>query len=208
LGEGVTILLAGATGLVGGLVLDLLPAAMPVTRRPIPGRAGVVADFDDLPPLPPAGIAICALGTTRARAGSDAAFRAVDLQAVLAFARAAQVAGVSHFILVSSIGADPDARLLYPRTKGEVEAALGAMGFARLDILQPGLLIGPRAERRPVERALQWAAPLMDLVMPRALGSLPAQNVAAAIVALTTHSHPGVFRHTNRPIAALAAGRT
>ena len=163
----------------------------------------MVADFDDLPPLPQAQVAVCAPGTTRAKAGSDAAFRAVDHDAVLAFARAAKAAGVTHFILVSSVGANPKASLLYPRTKGEVEAALAAMGFARLDILQPGLLIGPRAERRPVERFLQWAAPVMDLALPRDLGSLPAGMVAGAIIALTKSNEPGVFRHTNRAIASL-----
>lgn len=214
------IVLAGATGLVGGLVLKsaLRPARdaglglssatadleiIPITRRPISGHPGVVADFDDLPPLPPAQVAVCALGTTRAKAGSDAAFRAVDHDAVLAFARAALLAGVTHFILVSSVGANPKASLLYPRTKGEVEAALAAMGFTRLDILQPGLLIGPRAERRPVERFLQWAAPVMDLALPRDVGSLPADAVAEAILALTKHNEPGVFRHTNRAIASL-----
>jgi uncharacterized protein YbjT (DUF2867 family) len=196
-------LLAGASGLVGGLVLGLCPDANPVTRRPIVGRPGVVADFDDLPPLPEAQIAVCALGTTRAKAGSDAAFRAVDHDAVLAFARATKAAGVTHFILVSSVGANLKASLLYPRTKGEVEAALEQMGFARLDILQPGLLIGPRAERRPVERFLQWAAPVMDLALPRDLGSLPAQRVAQAIMSLTKRSVPGVFRHGNRAIRAL-----
>ena len=196
------MLLAGASGLVGGLMLGLCPDAIPITRRPI-GWPGVVADFDDLPPLPEAQVAVCALGTTRAKAGSAAAFRAVDHDAVLAFARAAKAAGVTHFILVSSVGANPKASLLYPRTKGEVEAALAGMGFTRLDILQPGLLIGPRAERRPVERFLQWAAPVMDLALPRDLGSLPAEAVAGAIVALTKRSEPGVFRHTNRAIASL-----
>ena len=203
MGAALNILVAGATGLVGGLVLGLCPDAIPVTRRPIPGRPGVVADFDDLPPLPPADVAICALGTTRAKAGSDAAFRAVDHDAVLAFARAAQTAGVTRFILVSSVGANPKASLLYPRTKGEVEAALAAKGFARLDILQPGLIIGPRHERRPVERFLQWAAPAMDLALPCDLGSVPAQAVAGAMLALAKHSQPGVFRHTNRAIRAL-----
>jgi uncharacterized protein YbjT (DUF2867 family) len=172
-GAPVRVLLAGASGLVGGLVLGLCPDAIPITRRPIGrpnGLGGVVADFDDLPPLPEAQVAVCALGTTRAKAGSDAAFRAVDHDAVLAFARAAKAAGVTHFILVSSVGANPNSSLLYPRTKGEVEAALTAMGFARLDILQPGLLIGPRGERRPVERFLQWAAPVMDALLPRHLG--------------------------------------
>lgn len=197
------LLLAGATGLVGGLVLARCPESIPVSRRPIPGRPGVVADFDDMPPLPAAQIAVCALGTTRAKAGSDAAFRAVDHDAVLAFARAAQAAGVTHFILVSSVGANPKSGLLYPRTKGEVEAALTAMAFPRLDILQPGLLIGPRAERRPVERFLQWAAPVMDKFLPRDMGSLPAEAVAGAIIALTTRREPGVFRHTNQAIASL-----
>jgi len=196
------MLVAGATGLVGGLVLGLCPAAIPVSRRPIAGRPGVVADFDDLPPLPPADVAVCALGTTRARAGSAAAFRAVDHDAVLAFARAAKAAGVRHFILVSSVGANPKARFLYPRTKGEVERALAGMGFQRLDILQPGLLIGARAERRPVERFLQWAAPVMDLSLPRRLGSIPAPAVARAVVALCARTEPGVFRHDNRAIAA------
>jgi uncharacterized protein YbjT (DUF2867 family) len=177
---------------------------IPVTRRAI-GRPGIVADFDDLPPLPEAQVAICALGTTRAKAGSDAAFRAVDHDAVLAFAHAAKAAGVTHFILVSSVGANPNASLLYPRTKGEVEAALTAMAFARLDIIQPGLLIGPRAERRPVERFLQWAAPVMDIALPRAMGSLKAAAVAKAIWALCRQTSPGVFRHGNRAIAALAA---
>ena len=197
------MLIAGASGLVGGLVLGLCPQAIPVTRRPIAGRPGVVADFDELPPLPPAQVAVCALGTTRAKAGSDAAFRAVDHDAVLAFARAAQIAGATHFILVSSVGANSDARFLYPRTKGEVERALACMGFARLDILQPGLLIGPRTERRPIERFLQWAAPVMNLALPRNLGSICAEAVARAIVTLSTSSEPGVFRHDNRAIASL-----
>lgn len=203
------MLLAGATGLVGGLVLARSPEAIPVSRRPIPGRPGVVADFDDLPPLPPAHVAVCALGTTRAKAGSDAAFRAVDHDAVLAFARAAQAAGVKHFILVSSVGANPKSSLLYPRTKGEVEAALELMAFTRLDILQPGLLIGPkgyqRAERRPVERFLQWAAPVMDLALPRDMGSLPAEAVAGAIMALAKRQELGVFRHGNRDLVMGAA---
>lgn len=201
-----TILVAGATGLVGSRVIALLPDAIPISRRPI-DCPGVVADFGDLPPLPSAHAAVCALGTTRAKAGSEAAFRAVDHDAVLAFAHAAKAAGAVHFILVSSVGANPKSSLLYPRTKGEVEAALAAMGFARLDIVQPGLLIGPRAERRPVERFLQWAAPVMDLALPRDLGSVPAEAVANAIAMLATRSGPGVFRHGNRAIAGFAQRR-
>jgi uncharacterized protein YbjT (DUF2867 family) len=199
-----TILLAGATGLVGSRVLGL---AQRLGRRVVPvGRTAtgtpgeVVASFTALPRLPRAATAICALGTTRAKAGSDAAFRAVDHDAVLAFATAAQAAGVKHFILISAMGAKANSPLLYPRTKGEVEAALAAMNFARLDILQPGLILGPRADRRPVEALLQQLAPVLDMFMVGPLadyGAIPATSIAAAALVLAGETAPGVFRHRN-----------
>jgi uncharacterized protein YbjT (DUF2867 family) len=203
----VTVLLAGATGLVGSRVLALLPDAIPVGRRAT-GRAGeIVADFAALPPLPPANVAISALGTTIRAAGSQAAFRAVDYDAVLAFARAAKAAKVQHFIVVTAVGADPKSGVFYSRVKGEVERDLGQIGFARLDILQPGLIIGPRAERRPVEAVLQWLTPLLDPLLVGSLakyGSVPAEVIAAAIARLSARLEPGRFVHQNRALYALA----
>jgi uncharacterized protein YbjT (DUF2867 family) len=204
-----TVLLAGATGLVGSRVLALLPDAIPVGRRAT-GRAGeVVADFAALPPLPAAEVAICALGTTIRAAGSQAAFRAVDHDAVLAFAAAAQAAGATRFIVVTAVGADAGSRVFYSRVKGEVEVALAAMGFARLDIIQPGLIIGPRAERRPVEAFLQWLTPLVDPLLVGGLaryGAVPAEVIAGAIVRLVERVVPGRFVHRNQALRALAGG--
>jgi uncharacterized protein YbjT (DUF2867 family) len=201
-------LLAGATGLVGSRVLALLPDAVPVGRRAT-GRAGeIVADFAALPPLPPAEVAICALGTTIRVAGSQAAFRAVDHDAVLAFAHAAQAAGVSRFIVVTAVGADPGSSVFYSRVKGEVENGLTSLGFARLDIIQPGLIIGPRAERRPIEAFFQAAMPVLDPLLVGGLaryGGIAAETVAAAIVALAGRVVPGRFIHQNRALVALAA---
>lgn len=201
-------LLAGATGLVGSRVLALLPDAMSVGRRAT-GRAGeIVADFAALPPLPPAEVAICALGTTIRTAGSQAAFRAVDHDAVLAFARAAQAAGVSRFIVVTAVGADPGSSVFYSRVKGEVERELTSFGFARLDIVQPGLIIGPRPERRPVEAFFQAMTPLLDPLLVGGLaryGGVDADTIAAAIAALAHRVVPGRFIHQNRALAALAA---
>ncbi len=203
-----SVLLAGATGLVGSRVLALLPNAIAVVRRPS-GRVGeLVVDFAALPPLPPADVAICALGTTIRAAGSQAAFRAVDHDAVLAFARAAQVAGVKRFVVVTAVGADAGSSVFYSRVKGEVEAALTAMGFARLDLVQPGLIIGPRPERRPVEGFLQVVTPLLGPLLVGGLakyGSVPAEVIAAAIAALSERVEPGRYVHQNRAIRALAA---
>ena len=201
-------LLAGATGLVGSRVLALLPDAVPVGRRAT-GRAGeIVADFAALPPLPPAEVAICALGTTIRVAGSHAAFRAVDHDAVLAFARAAQTAGVSRLIVVTAVGADPGSSVFYSRVKGEVERDLTSLGFARLDIIQPGLILGPRAERRPVEAFFQAAMPVLNPLLVGGLaryGGVDADTIAAAIAALADRVVAGRFIHQNRALEALAA---
>lgn len=202
-----TVLLAGATGLIGSRVLALLPDAVPVGRRPTGRAREVVADFTALPPLPPATVAICALGTTIRAAGSEAAFRAVDFDAVLAFARAAQAAGVTHFILVTAVGADARSRVFYSRVKGEIETAVAALGFARLDLIQPGLILGPRADRRPVEAILQQVTPWLDPLLVGGLdkyGAIAADTVAAAIAALARQDAAGVVRHRNRALRALA----
>jgi hypothetical protein len=100
-------LLAGGSGLVGRELAALWPGPGTLhllLRRPLKaGRHQQVhlVDFQHLPPLPPAQDAFCCLGTTLKTAGSPAAFRAVDLDAVLVFARAAQAAGVQRMAVVS-----------------------------------------------------------------------------------------------------------
>lgn len=202
-----TVLLAGATGLVGSRVLALRRDIVPVGRRATGAAGEILADFAALPLLPPALVAISALGTTIRAAGSQAAFRAVDHDAVLAFARAAQAAGARHFIVITAVGADAASGVFYSRVKGEVERDLAALGFDRLDIVQPGLILGPRAERRPVEALFQRLAPLLNPLLVGGLGKyggISGDAVARAVAALCDRSEPGRFVHQNRGIAALA----
>jgi uncharacterized protein YbjT (DUF2867 family) len=210
-----SVLLAGATGLVGSRVLDLLCAAgtpvVAVARRATGKTATalteVIADFAALPPLPKAQVAICALGTTIRIAGSQAAFRAVDYDAVLAFARAAQAAGVTHFTLVSSVGASAASPVFYSRVKGEVERDIAVMNFARFDIIQPGLILGPRADRRPAEAMFQAAAPWLNPLLfgpAERYGGIAADVIAAAIARLASQTTPGRYVHQNGELRKLA----
>jgi uncharacterized protein YbjT (DUF2867 family) len=202
-----TVLLAGATGLVGSRVLALRRDIVPVGRRATGVAGEILADFAALPLLPPALVAISALGTTIRAAGSQAAFRAVDHDAVLAFARAAQAAGARHFIVITAVGAYAASGVFYSRVKGEVERDLAALGFDRLDIVQPGLILGARAERRPVEELFQWLTPVLNPLLVGGLGKyggIGADVVARAVAALCDRSEPGRFVHQNRGIAALA----
>lgn len=189
-----TALIAGASGLVGGHLLDLLLAdgrweqVVSVGRRELPrthpALRQVVADFADLPSLPAADEAFCCLGTTIRKAGSQAAFRAVDHDAVVAFAAASRTAGASGFFHVSALGADPGSRIFYNRVKGEVERDVAAVGFPRCTALRPSMLDGERSESRPAERiglvAMRAAGPLLGRYRPT-----PAVDVAAAMVALS-----------------------
>jgi len=201
-----TALLAGATGLVGrGLsaawagpgLLHLL------VRRPFAAAGAApksqrvhVVDFANLPALPHADEAYCCLGTTIKAAGSQAAFRAVDFDAVLAFARAARQAGVTRFALVSALGANPRSAAFYSRIKGETEAALAGLGFASLVIVRPSLLAGDRAAlgqpARTGERiALALTAPLAPLI-PKAWRPVPAATVARAMRRALAEARPGL----------------
>lgn len=185
-------LLAGASGLVGRELAALWhgPGTLHLLLRraltPGPYQQAHLVDFKALPGLPRARDAYCCLGTTLKVAGSPSAFRAVDLDAVLAFAQAAKSAGVRRLAVVSALGADPRSRQLYSRTKGEMEAALGTMGFERLVLARPSLLSGARLAlgqppRRAEALALALARPLGSLI-PLAWRPIAARTVAQALL--------------------------
>ncbi|MFC3174499.1 NAD(P)H-binding protein [Novosphingobium bradum] len=210
--ERVRICLVGASGLVGSALiracvgradvrlvavarreLDLPPGARMEVLLADPEHWG-----DAIAAARPHSV-VSALGTTWARSGKDeAAFRAVDQDLVLACARWAVEAGARQFIAISSVGADAAARGLYLRVKGEMEDALVKAGVPRLDIVRPGLLRGPRAERRPLERLGQIVAPLLDPLLGgnRArYRSIRAETLAEAILALAHEKARGRFVH-------------
>ena len=197
------LLLAGGTGLIGGEVLKLGLSdghEIATVGRRATGMASIeiVSSFDDLPRLPPADAALCALGTTIRQAGSQAAFRAIDENAVVSFARAAKTVGVQHFLVVTAVGANPEASVFYSRVKGTAEQQLVEMGFKRLDIVRPGLLLGDRTQRRPIEGFLQRIAPATDLLLHgkwRRYRSLQAATVGQCLRRLATNTEPGVFAH-------------
>ena len=198
-----TALLAGASGLIGrevarhwtgpGPLHLLVRRAQPATQ---PLHRVHVVDYAALPPLPQAELALCCLGTTIKVAGSQAAFRAVDHTAVLAFARAAQRAGVKRFAVVSALGASLKSPTFYNRVKGEMEAELGTLGFVSLVIARPSLLAGDRASlgqaARPAERlTLALTAPFVPFI-PKAWRPIQAATVARAMLRALSQTTTGV----------------
>jgi uncharacterized protein YbjT (DUF2867 family) len=209
--------LAGASGLVGGVLLrELLAdgdvaAVTSVGRRVLPladpRLSQVVIDFASpgaLEALPAPDVAFCSLGTTIRKAGSQEAFRAVDFSAVLAFARAARGRGARTFVHVSSMGADSRSRVFYSRVKGEVEEAVAGVGFESLYALRPSIIDGPRLERRPFEAVglvlMRTVAPILGKYRPT-----PVARVASAMIAAAREARLGVHVLENALILRAAA---
>ncbi|RMN26412.1 Nucleoside-diphosphate-sugar epimerase [Pseudomonas coronafaciens pv. zizaniae] len=193
------ILLAGATGLTGEHLLDRLlnePTVSRVlapTRRPLAEHPHLENPVGDLTALLPAldgrvDIAFCCLGTTIKQAGSQDAFKAVDLDLVVSFAQRARELGARHLLVISAIGADPKSSTFYNRIKGETEQALRAQDWPQLTIARPSLLVGSRSETRWVE---QLAAPIAKLI-PGKYGAIEACQLARAMWRLALEEQNGV----------------
>ncbi len=194
-----TLLIAGATGLVGKQVLAQALADAAVTRviaptrRPIDAHAKLdnpVVDYDHLPGFV-ADAVVCTLGTTRKQAGSDAAFRKVDFDYVLAIAKAAREGGAMAFALTSSVGANAASSFLYMRTKGEIEEAIAALGYASYTVVRPAGLIGERADKRLGEQIGNGLARGLSLLLPRRYRPVKAEAVAKTLLRAALDATPG-----------------
>ncbi|MEL6772503.1 MAG: NAD(P)H-binding protein [Bacteroidota bacterium] len=222
-----TILLAGASGLVGRHALDMLLGTPEYTRILIPTRrdlAGsdrlgllvqhpnvrqVIVDFarleDDADALR-ADHVLCALGTTIKQAGSQARFLEIDRDMPVALARVTKAAGATRFAYVSSLGADEDARTFYLRSKGETEALLQSVAFESVTLLRPSLLLGDRGEFRLGERIGQGLGALVRPLLPARVKPVHAATVAAALIQAVRQNHVGARVAEGGALFELAEG--
>jgi uncharacterized protein YbjT (DUF2867 family) len=213
-------LVAGASGLTGDALLRALLAnndysrVLAVTRRPLlqdhPRLANRVLPMEQVQ----AGLAgqrctdaFCCIGAPQARAGSLAQLTPVDVDLTLALARTAQALGATRFIVVSAAGADRNSKQPFLKAKGEMEAALRAVRFASVDILQPGVVLGIRAQMG-VGAVLQML--LLPLVNPLLAGSLArrraiaATDLAAAMVGAARSQRTGTSQYDGHSLQELA----
>lgn len=202
-----TALILGATGLVGGKLLDRLLASDRYERvttigrrrtgRQHPALVQHVVDFEDLEghaDLFAVDDIFCCLGTTIRKAGSQERFLEIDVEYPVQAAELGAARGAEQFLVVSSLGADPDARVFYSRAKGEMEVRVRQLPLRAIWILRPSLLLGERDELRVGERV---AEVVMVPVAPLLIGPLRryrpirASAVAQAMVDLALSDGTG-----------------
>jgi uncharacterized protein YbjT (DUF2867 family) len=203
-----SVVLAGASGLIGRALLELLLApgrserVVVLARRPLaPVRSDprLSVRTGELAALAAEARGVrdvyIALGTTIKVAGSQAAFRAVDFDLVVDIARAARDAGARRLAVVSALGANARSGIFYNRVKGEAEDALKTLGYDSLVIAQPSLLIGDRSALGQPTRsgellAARFFGPVMPWI-PAGVRPIEATTVARAMVAALEQATPG-----------------
>ena len=200
-----TALIAGATGLIGKelvqrmLQSDQYNLIYLISRKPCgivhEKIHEIIIDFERIEQITleiPVDLAFCTLGTTMKQAGSREKFRKVDLEYVLSFARLAKTAGVSKFLVISSMGANPKSSIFYNRVKGLAEDGLLNLGFKHLVILRPSLLLGKRPEPRLGERMGAVIMKVFNFFIPDNYKAIEASRVAEKMLEMAQKPNEGV----------------
>jgi uncharacterized protein YbjT (DUF2867 family) len=203
-----TAILAGTTGLIGAQVLELLlkgnlyDRVVALSRRPLatshPKVASLVIDFDDLEKYADqlkGDDVYCCLGTTMKQAGSREAFQKVDFQYPVSLASITRSQGAKQFLLVTAMGANEHSPIFYNRVKGEVQAAVGKLGFPTFHIFQPSMLVGPRTRERTGEKVAQQVMKFAGFLIPSKYKAIESVKVARAMIAMASRNHTGTFIH-------------
>jgi uncharacterized protein YbjT (DUF2867 family) len=188
-------LLAGATGLIGNHVLELLLAdaayvkVIALSRKPLVSKhtklENVLVNIDEWSKLNllKADDVFCCLGTTIKQAKTKAAFRKVDFEYPVEVAKALKQNGATTFLLVTALGADKNSRIFYNQVKGEVEAAIGELAYTTTHVFRPSLLLGDRKEQRSGEDAAKVFYKIFGWLIPQKYKGIEAAKVARAMVA-------------------------
>ena len=204
-------LVAGATGLVGQLLVQRLLASGAYDRIKLLTRRAlsiddarienVISDYSDLGALGKklqADDVFCCLGTTLKKAGSRAAFERVDYQMVVDLARAAHAQGAKQFMVVSAAGTAEHSPSFYSRVKAHMERDVSTVGYDAVHIVRPALLIGAREESRPAEHISQMIMPLFNPLLiggMKKYRSVRGEDVADALLQLARRETRGVHIH-------------
>lgn len=203
-----TALIAGATGLIGKQLVQLLlhdsyyTKVKAISRKPIgiehPKLENIVTDFDQLEQLTgqlQADDVYCCLGTTIKIAKTKEAFRKVDYDYPVLLGEIAKVNGATQYLLVSALGSDKKSNIFYNRVKGEVEEAIRSLGFKSYHIFRPSLLLGERTEERTGEGAATTFFKIFGFLVPLKWKAIDSGKVAHAMFRIAQQNKAGYHVH-------------
>jgi uncharacterized protein YbjT (DUF2867 family) len=216
-----SVIILGGTGQVGSATVTELLAipecreVVMVTRRPIAARSRVrnvvldtgAADFAErtaalareVVSQGPASAVSCVGVGSGSRRWSEEELQRLELGVVGGFARGCHNAGIAQFCLLSAVGSTARSRIRYVRVMGMKEDTVRSIGFTRLAIFRPGIIVGN-------EHTPAWVGWLGKLV-PGPFGNIDQRILARSIAAeIALHSREaGEVARENAAMKRLAA---
>ena len=158
-----------------------------------------VVDFNDLTDyktkLGKGSAIFCCIGTTQKKVKGDmAAYRKIDHDIPVNAAILGKQAGFNTLLLVSAIGANPQASNFYLKLKGEVDEEVSSAGLASVNIFRPSLLLGKRNEKRLGEGIMQSIGKGLSFLLVGGLKKykpIESNDVAKAMIAAAKNATPG-----------------
>jgi uncharacterized protein YbjT (DUF2867 family) len=213
---GKTAIVAGATGLIGKQLVNMLVAESHYEKVIALLRTDINLDdpklekrkinFQDLEielRNIQAEDVFCCLGTTMKKAGSKDAFHKVDFEFVVNLAHQMKKKDARQFLVVSSIGASAGSVFFYSRIKGEMEIALKGFNFPSLHIFRPSILLGKRSEKRTGEKIGIFLAKLFSFLLTGSMKkyrAIESTVVASAMIKTAIRDQTGIFIYDSEMI--------
>jgi uncharacterized protein YbjT (DUF2867 family) len=208
-----TALIAGSTGLIGSQLMQLLlnddhyTIVKAISRKPLeithPKLENIVLDFDRLTEHHDklkADDVFCCLGTTIKKVKTKEKFRKVDFDYPVELAKLTKANGAEQYLLVSALGADKNSKIFYNQVKGEVEEAIGQIGFKSYHIFRPSLLMGDRNESRSGEEAGKVFFKYFGFLVPVKYKGIDSIKVARAMQQLAVLYQNGMQIHESKEL--------
>ena len=209
-----TAIILGATGLTGGLLLDLLikderyQSIKLFSRSKIEGLPTKVTQYiGDLLQLDQfkldftADQVFCCIGTTKSKTPNKELYKKIDYGIPVAAAKLAKANKIDTFLVISALGANAKSSVFYNRTKGEMERDVLKQNIENTFILQPSLIGGERKESRKLENI---GIVIFKMIQPLFIGKLKQykitnpKNMAQSMINLANNtSHEEVIITSN-----------
>lgn len=187
-----------------------------LVRRPVPvtnDRLEVkLVNFDDLESVKLAidgsDVVFSCIGTTNKNVrGNKKLYWKIDHDIPVNACRLALETGCGKFIMVSSIGADADSSNFYLKLKGQTEKDVIDTGMPEVHIMRPGMLLGERKEKRPLEKVMQGLMKPVSRIFfgnARRFRAIEGRDVAKAMIVAAKSNANGVHIYSYDQLMELA----
>lgn len=190
-----TAIILGATGLVGGCLLELLLKDDAYTTVKIFGRSSCnvlhakieehLGDLFDITQFAEdftGDVAFCCIGTTKAKTPDKETYKKIDYGIPVNAAKLAKKNRITVFEVISAMGADTKSSTFYNKVKGEMERDVLAVGIDKSYVFRPSLIGGDRNEKRFGERMAQLFMGIFSFLIPKKYKMIEPETIAKAMI--------------------------